>query len=661
MSEAKAAPEQGISRQSSMDEWPNMAPVGMRSDSVVVGEREDGYVIRSVFGTRTRFVHVRHYSNVRPDFPIKEQGLLLSNKNGHDRETPACLLVRAWARKKFREAIFNVMLRRRHFSNVFWHVAESASEVGRVYVLAGLAEKSDFNEFPNCRVQFGSEYFMQLEGTRLLNNKVRVHIPYCVVLVTCVEHVQCALQLARRKGWPVSVRGGGHGIDQSAVQPRSLVLSFERMTHISAPDFSNSSISVEAGVTFGVAYERLRREGLMLAGGSCSSVGLTGFHIGGGLGFLSRAFGMGCDNLLAFKMITADGTLKEYSAESNGEDAEVFWAMRGGGSFRFGVIMELTLRVYRCLDFGLLLRGEIEWPYHQMAQVLKCHANVEQAGAYPVGLSVRAGVYWEADHDGPREERTKLRLRMVYLTPKGVSNAEAQINELLEKFKFPIPCMAGCDCGYWATHFSKCSRSTFIHQFEELTDEDEDLTPGWPGATAYVSDPTTANRHSAKNVYATAEQFRCMIPAIVAALDPNMPDCEDSRQLKRKYVVVLHAGGSIRDPSPWIAPSAFDRHRRANFCVAVSNTWCGASNDIVHIGWTANTLCACVAACKQEFNEHVPETYPNYEDGLFLDDSREALVYQNPKERFFGSRDGADFQRLQRVKKQVDPEGLFGF
>ncbi|KAH8050110.1 hypothetical protein JL721_11475 [Aureococcus anophagefferens] len=91
---------------------------------------------------------------------------------------------------------------------------------------------------------------------------------------------------------------------------------------------------------------RPRRPGLVPVSGYDSSVGVSGFLMGGGHGALSRARGLGCDQVLGVTLVTADGAIRSLSAASEGLDGELFWALRGGGGGTFGVVTEWLLRLH---------------------------------------------------------------------------------------------------------------------------------------------------------------------------------------------------------------------------------------------------------------------------------------------------------------------------
>ena len=100
-----------------------------------------------------------------------------------------------------------------------------------------------------------------------------------------------------------------------------------------------SLVRIGAGARLGDIHAVLAGAGLTLPGGTHSSVGITGLTLGGGIGFLTRQFGLTCDHLKEIEMVMADGTLIK---AGRNENADLFWAAGGGGGGSFGVVTELV-------------------------------------------------------------------------------------------------------------------------------------------------------------------------------------------------------------------------------------------------------------------------------------------------------------------------------
>ncbi len=130
-------------------------------------------------------------------------------------------------------------------------------------------------------------------------------------------------------------------------------------------EFGVPSIRVGPGCVFVQVYEWLQGNwpDYLLAGGYCPTVGVSGFHLGGGLGALSRTYGMGADNILQATVVTIDGSRAVVA--NNNSNTDLFWAVAGcnkrqqasptpppnhhttgGGGPSFGVVTEWVLKVH---------------------------------------------------------------------------------------------------------------------------------------------------------------------------------------------------------------------------------------------------------------------------------------------------------------------------
>ena len=188
------------------------------------------------------------------------------------------------------------------------------------------------------------------------------------VIVRCREatDVQAAVRYARREGLEISVRGGGHAYAANTVGEGGLLIDLSRMKAI-AIDLETGTARVEPGVTWGEFQSATEPQGLAPVGGTVSTVGVAGFTLGGGSGYLSRKYGMGVDNLLSAEVVTADG---ELVAASESENPDLFWALRGGGG-NFGVVTSFEFQLH---EVGPeVLTGQIVHRFEDAAAVLRLY------------------------------------------------------------------------------------------------------------------------------------------------------------------------------------------------------------------------------------------------------------------------------------------------
>lgn len=144
--------------------------------------------------------------------------------------------------------------------------------------------------------------------------------------------VVAALDLTRRLGLEVAVRGGGHNVAGRATIDGGVVLDLSLMKGIRV-DPQGRTVWAQGGVTWGELNRETQLHGLAVTGGVVSSTGIAGLTLGGGIGWLMGKYGLALDNLLAVELVTADGKVLRASRQ---QKPELFWALRGGGG-NFGV------------------------------------------------------------------------------------------------------------------------------------------------------------------------------------------------------------------------------------------------------------------------------------------------------------------------------------
>jgi len=174
------------------------------------------------------------------------------------------------------------------------------------------------------------------------------------LIAQCKEtaDVARAVSFAREKGLAVAVRGGGHNVAGTAACDEGIVIDLRPMNTVEV-DAGRRIARAQGGVTWGEYDRETQRHGLASPGGAISTTGIGGLTLGGGFGWLSRSYGLACDNLLSAEVVTADGTVRTASAEDN---PDLFWAIRGGGG-NFGVVTRFDYRLHplRELYAGLVL------------------------------------------------------------------------------------------------------------------------------------------------------------------------------------------------------------------------------------------------------------------------------------------------------------------
>jgi FAD/FMN-containing dehydrogenase len=186
--------------------------------------------------------------------------------------------------------------------------------------------------------------------------------PAAIAYCASPTDVQRCLDFARRFRLPLAPRAGGHSYAGYSTT-QGLLLDVTRMNAVTVHTDTNTA-TIGAGARLIDVYAALAQYGLALPAGSCATVGIAGLALGGGVGVLGRKFGLTCDNLLSAQVVLADGRMILCDAN---HDADLFWALRGGGGGNFGVVTSFTFRVHPVAAISLFTFG---WPWSSAAEVV---------------------------------------------------------------------------------------------------------------------------------------------------------------------------------------------------------------------------------------------------------------------------------------------------
>ncbi len=155
------------------------------------------------------------------------------------------------------------------------------------------------------------------------------------------EDVARAVNFARDHELLVAIRGGGHSLPGFSVCDGGLMIDLSPMKGITV-DPAARRARAQGGLVWGEFDAATQEHGLAVTGGQVTHTGIAGLTLGSGLGWLMRNFGLTPDNVEAFEIVTADGTVRRVSA---GEHPDLYWALRGGGG-NFGVVTTFDYRLH---------------------------------------------------------------------------------------------------------------------------------------------------------------------------------------------------------------------------------------------------------------------------------------------------------------------------
>jgi FAD/FMN-containing dehydrogenase len=193
-------------------------------------------------------------------------------------------------------------------------------------------------------------------------------LPALIARCANVADVVAAVRFARGAGVPVAVRGGGHSFPGLSVCDGGIVIDLGLMKGIRV-DPEARTATAEAGVLLGELDRETQAFGLAVPAGIVTHTGLSGLTLGGGIGWLMRKHGLTVDQLLAARLVTADGEVVQASEQEN---ADLFWGIRGGGG-NFGIVTEFEFRLNPVGP--MVLAGPIYWPMEESPRLLRFYRD----------------------------------------------------------------------------------------------------------------------------------------------------------------------------------------------------------------------------------------------------------------------------------------------
>ena len=197
--------------------------------------------------------------------------------------------------------------------------------------------------------------------------------PAVVVVAESAADVAQAVRYARARGMRIAPQGTGHGAVPLEPLGDAMLLRTTRMRQVRI-DPATRTARAEAGAVWADVTVPAGQHGLAALAGSSPDVGVTGYTLGGGLGWLARRYGLAANSVTAAELVTPGGDLVRADA---GHEPDLFWAVRGGGG-SIGVVTALEMRLY---PVGELYAGDLFFPIARAAEVL--HAWREWTATVP--------------------------------------------------------------------------------------------------------------------------------------------------------------------------------------------------------------------------------------------------------------------------------------
>ena len=394
-------------------------------------------------------------------------------------------------------------------------------------------------------IQPGDQHY---ETARQLYNGMIDRRPRLIARCADVADVISAIQFGREKELLVAVRGGGHNAGGLGSCDDGLVIDLSGLKGVRVDPIRNTA-RVAGGCTWGDVDHAAHVFGLATPSGVFSTTGVGGLTLGGGLGYLTRQFGLTIDNLLEADIVLAEGSLITVRAD---EYPDLFWAIRGGGG-NFGVVTSFLFRLHQVKT---VTAGPTLWPLEQAADVMHWYRDfireapeelnglfafltVPPEPPFPEHLHLKpmCGVVW--CHTGPEKDAEALFKRIRDFSPPALDGIQTMPYPALQS-AFDSLYPAGLQWYWKADFFNELSEKAITLHVEHASR----LPTRHSTMQLYPMDGA-ANRIGRND---TAFSYRdATWAAVIVGVDPNPANRKPITTWANEYWNALHphsAGGA---------------------------------------------------------------------------------------------------------------------
>lgn len=191
--------------------------------------------------------------------------------------------------------------------------------------------------------------------------------PAMIVQCADVQDVIACVNFARENKILLAVRGGGHNAGGLGIADDALVIDLSPMKEIKV-DTASKTVKVQGGCLLKEMDAATHEVGMTVPAGIFGTTGVAGLTLGGGLGYMTRQYGLSIDNLLEAEVVLANGNLVKTSANEN---TDLFWALRGGGG-NFGVVVSF---LFKLCPAHTIYGGPMLWPVSDTKEMLTWYHN----------------------------------------------------------------------------------------------------------------------------------------------------------------------------------------------------------------------------------------------------------------------------------------------
>jgi FAD/FMN-containing dehydrogenase len=222
------------------------------------------------------------------------------------------------------------------------------------------------------------------DSSRQTFNVLHDQRPAAVVRVASPDDVAETVRYAARRGLRIAPQGTGHNAGPIDGLEDALLLRTDALQEVEI-DVAARRARVGAGARWGAVADPASEAGLAPLSGSSRDVGITGYSLGGGVGWLARKHGLQANAVTAVEIVTADGELRRIDHDN---ETDLFWAVRGGGG-SYGVVTALEFELFPVPE---LYAGALFFPFERAAEVMHAWHELVSAGL-PDEITTVARVY----------------------------------------------------------------------------------------------------------------------------------------------------------------------------------------------------------------------------------------------------------------------------
>jgi FAD/FMN-containing dehydrogenase len=433
------------------------------------------------------------------------------------------------------------------------------------------------------------------EESRTVWNAMIDRRPAFVVRCLGVSDVIASVSFARENGLLLSVKGGGHNIAGLALADGAMMLDLSLMRGVWI-DHDRRVAHAQAGCLLGDVDRETQVHGLAAVLGFVSLTGIAGLTLGGGFGYLTRRFGWTCDNIEGMDLVTADGRAVR---ASRGENADLFWGLRGGGG-NFGVVTSID---YSLHPIGPeIVGGLVAWPIEEAPRVLELYRTLAESA--PPELTLVALMRPAPPAPWlPKEHHGKLIVAILAAHTGPVTEAEAAVAPI-KAFGKPIGDIL--------------VRRPYV-QIQSLLD---------------------ATQPKGRRYYWKSEYLERVEPDLCEkAIEHAARICSP-----HSAVIFFQIGGALNDLGEDHSPAG---NRDARYVLNITGAWERAEEDEANLTWAREAWTEM-----REFG-----TGGNYINFLTADESPQRIeaALGNSWSRLKGIKQAWDPQNLFRVNRNIKP------